>query len=498
MSPTFSELGVPAPIVESLRARGIDAPFPIQAASLPDALAGRDLCGKAPTGSGKTIAFGIPMAARCHQAAPKRPTGLVLVPTRELAEQVATELRLLAAPQGRVVESFYGGVSIERQTKALRRGVDLAVACPGRLRDLLDRGDIRLDAVEVVVLDEADRMADMGFLPEVKRILDQTPSNRQTLLFSATLDGDIDVLIRRYQQDPGRVEVARDEDDDAADIDHHFWSVPRERRLDATAEILQRLESAIVFTRTRHGADRVAQQLERRGVPCAAMHGDKSQGQRERALAAFRDGRVRALVATDVAARGIHVDGVAGVVQYDTPADHKDYTHRAGRTARAGTGGVVVTLVIPDARTATQQLIRALGRDETIEAADPASLGPVVALPEPSPERSARQPGGDRSGRPDGDRPRPGGGRSGTARKRGGPRQKATSGATPPERSGGGTARVATGTGRGGSGRSRGTGGGNAAGRAGRAGTSGRKGSGPGAANAGGSGRRGPGRGRRP
>ncbi len=426
MTSPFAELGVTPLIESSLRARRIEEPFPIQIASIPPALEGRDVCGKAPTGSGKTLAFGIPMAMRCAAAEPKRPTGLVLVPTRELAEQVATELRLISKPIGLVVDSFYGGVSIERQVNALRRGVDLAVACPGRLRDLMDRGAIRLGSVQLVVVDEADRMADMGFLPEVRAILDETPATRQTLLFSATLDGDIDVLIRHYQHDPARVEVARAADDEASNAIHYFWSVKREQRIDTAAEILKRLSSAIVFTRTRHGADRVCEQLVRRGVPAVALHGDKSQGQRDRALARFRDGEVRVLVATDVAARGIHIDAVAGVVQFDTPADHKDYTHRSGRTARAGATGVVVTLVTPESHKLTTQVMKALKVPPTIDHANPALIGPVVdfeaapARPVKSPDPRPRPPGGHKpgprkaTGKPggaprSGGKPRPGG-----------------------------------------------------------------------------------------
>ena len=357
---SFADLGVPAAVARSLHARRIEEPFPIQVDAIPPALKGRDVCGKAPTGSGKTIAFGIPMVTRCPAAAPGQPTGLVLVPTRELAEQVASELALLAAPIGLQVDRFYGGVSIERQISALRRGVDIAVACPGRLRDLIDRGEVRLDAAELVVVDEADRMADMGFLPEVRAILDDTPTDRQTLLFSATLDGDVDVLIKHYQRNPARVEVRQSRHDQAADAVHYFWNVSHDRKFDDVADIVKRLSSAVVFCRTRHGADRVAEQLAKRGVTSVALHGDKSQNQRERALARFRNGSVRALVATDVAARGIHIDGVAGVVQFDLPADHKDYTHRAGRTARAGATGVVITFITPEKHKIAAQLQRDL------------------------------------------------------------------------------------------------------------------------------------------
>ena len=376
MTTRFEDLGVLEVVARSLRARRILEPFPIQVSAIPPGLAGRDVCGKAPTGSGKTIAFGIPMVSRCAAAEPHQPTGLVLVPTRELAEQVAEELALLAAPIGLIADAFYGGVSIERQIDALTAGVDLVVACPGRLRDLVERGSVHLDRCQIVVVDEADRMADMGFLPEVRELLDLTPADRQTLLFSATLDGDIDVLIRRYQRDPIHVEVEPAADDGAGEARHFFWAVARNQRLDTTAAILRRLDSAVVFCRTRHGADRVTEQLQQRGIACVALHGDKSQSQRERALERFRKGDVRALVATDVASRGIHIDGIDGVVQFDTPADHKDYTHRAGRTARAGATGVVITLVTPEGRSATTQLQNALGVPPIVDDVDLGALGP--------------------------------------------------------------------------------------------------------------------------
>ena len=361
MSTTFADLGVPAPMCRILASHGMTDAFPIQEATLRDGLAGRDLCGRAPTGSGKTIAFGIPLVTRIGTAAPKRPRALVLVPTRELAAQVRDELIMLAGPKGASVEAFYGGNGFDRQLKALRRGVDIAVACPGRLADLIGRGDVRLDAVEVVVIDEADRMADMGFLPEVKRLLDQVPDDRQTLLFSATLDGAVDELIRRYQHEPARHELP-DDPDDGARVVHEFWSVSRDQRIGLCAKLVAQLGSTVVFCRTKRGADRVARQLEAAGVRAAAIHGDRSQGQRERALAAFQRGQVDALVATDVAARGIHVDAVACVIHFDPPADFKDYTHRSGRTARAGADGIVVSLVSPDQKGLTARFQRELGQ----------------------------------------------------------------------------------------------------------------------------------------
>jgi superfamily II DNA/RNA helicase len=323
VSPTFADLGVPPSIASNLAARGIEAPFPIQAATIPDALAGRDICGRAPTGSGKTIAFGIPLVNGVGKASPKRPRGLVLVPTRELASQVCDELNILAKPKGPWVEAFYGGVGFDNQLRALNKGVDIAVACPGRLADLINQRRMSLEDVEFVVIDEADRMADMGFLPEVKRILDQCRDDRQTLLFSATLDGDVDVLIKKYQKDPLRHEFHADEED-ISRSEHLFWHVERSDRLKTAAAIVSRMGPTVVFCRTKRGADRIAKQLDDSGVRSAAIHGDRSQSQRERALDLFHRGRVQALVATDVAARGIHVDGVECVIHFDPPADVKD------------------------------------------------------------------------------------------------------------------------------------------------------------------------------
>ena len=387
MSPSacsFAVLGVPSDIVSALDANGITSPFPIQSMTLPDALAGRDVCGKAPTGSGKTLAFGIGAVSRLQgrSSKPKHPRVLVLTPTRELAAQVASELQVLADPRGLKVDCFYGGVGYGPQLKALSRGVDVAVACPGRLGDLLERGSIRLDAVEIVVIDEADRMADMGFLPDVRRILDLTPDGRQTLLFSATLDGDIDVLVKRYQNNPARHELEVDEDDASAAI-HLFWRVSSGDRLDRTAEVVTASGPTIVFSRTKHGADRIAKQLEQRGIRAAAIHGDRSQKQREKALDSFVRGAVDALVATDVAARGIHVDGVNAVVHFDPSADPKDYVHRSGRTARAGATGVVVSFVTPDKAGAVKKLQRELrvpiGTTEYDSGAIVAILGPPPA-----------------------------------------------------------------------------------------------------------------------
>ena len=362
-SPTFAELGVPTNICQALDARGITSPFAIQAATIVDAMDGRDVCGRAPTGSGKPLAFGIPLVVSVSRAETRRPRGLVLAPTRELAEQIRTELRSFA---GKVrVGVVYGGVGYGPQLKALRDGVDILVACPGRLEDLIDQGAVSLADVDRVVLDEADRMADMGFMPAVRRLLNQTSDDRQTLLFSATLDGDIAKLTRDYQRDPVRHEVGEETPDITA-ATHLFWTVDKTARVGLTAEAVAAAWPAIIFCRTRHGADRLAKQLSRSEVKTAAIHGGRSQSQRTRALADFSIGRVHALVATDVAARGIHVDGVASVVHYDPPEDHKAYVHRSGRTARAGEGGVVISLVQHDQKKDARRLQRDIGLDEPV------------------------------------------------------------------------------------------------------------------------------------
>ncbi|MCB0978622.1 MAG: DEAD/DEAH box helicase [Acidimicrobiales bacterium] len=368
---TFAELGVPEPIVRRLSERGIDEPFDIQAATIPDALAGRDLCGKAPTGSGKTIAFGVPLVALVKRAAPKRPKALVLVPTRELAIQVADELVLLGDQR---VLAVYGGAGIEPQMKKLRAGVDVVVACPGRLSDVIERKACDLRDVSFVVVDEADRMADMGFLPEVRRLLDQTSAKRQTLLFSATLDGAVDTLVSRYQRNPVVHEAAEER---RGTVTHRFWACERKERVQLTAEIVERVGPTVVFSRTKHGADRITRQLEKVGVSAAAIHGNRSQGQRERALAAFHGGKVMALVATDVAARGIHVEGVAAVVHFDLPNDPKDYVHRSGRTGRAGSDGTVVALVGGDQHRDARKLAKAVPDVGDVSVSEP----DVSALP---------------------------------------------------------------------------------------------------------------------
>lgn len=374
---SFADLGLSEGIVQALAAKGITTPLPIQAATIVEALAGRDVAGKAPTGSGKTLAFALPIATTVERATPRRPRALVLAPTRELAAQIAVEMAPMLAVRRRSCFAFYGGVGYEPQRKALRRGVDVVVACPGRLEDLIERGDLRLSDVDIVVVDEADRMADMGFLPAVRRILDATSPTRQTLLFSATLDGDVDVLVRSYQRDPVRHEVQAAADDHSR-VTHRFHDVAPGDRVDFCAELLAGHESAVVFVRTKHGADRLARQLTNAGVSAAPIHGGRSQAQRERTLAAFRAGKRKALVATDVAARGIHIDDVSCVVHYDLPPDPKDYVHRSGRTGRAGASGSVDAFVTPETRSTAVALRRSLDLDigGTAGHTGPSSGGP--------------------------------------------------------------------------------------------------------------------------
>jgi superfamily II DNA/RNA helicase len=359
---SFTDLGVAADLVAVLGRNGVTAPFPVQESTIPDLLAGRDVCGRAPTGSGKTLAFGIPLVERTGRGRPHQPRSLVLAPTRELAAQIERELAPLAAVRKRRIATVYGGVGYEPQRRALRRGVDVLVACPGRLEDLIAQRVVDLARVNLVVVDEADRMADMGFLPAVRRILDATARERQTVLFSATLDGDVAVLTRAYQQDPSRHEVAGVESD-AVDAEHRFETIAPDRRVTRVAEVVGAEGPTIVFCRTRHGADKVARRLGQAGVRAASIHGGLSQSKRDRALAAFANGTVRALVATDVAARGIHVDDVACVVHFDPPVDAKTYLHRSGRTARKGASGTVVSFVAPDQARESQKLRRELGLD---------------------------------------------------------------------------------------------------------------------------------------
>ena len=364
-SATFADLGLCDEIVVALAARGITVPFPIQMLAIPDALAGRDVCGKAKTGSGKTLAFGLPVLQRMPRSGPGSPTGLVLAPTRELANQICDELAAPAAAVRRSVLAVYGGAPIEKQIATLRAGVDLVVATPGRMIDLIDRGSVRVGGVRHVVVDEADRMADMGFLPQVEWILRNVKRGHQTLLFSATLDGAIDSLIRRYQTDPSMHSVAPREIT-VAEMVHRFVGVHKLDKVKVTAAIANSVGRTLVFTRTKVAADRLARDLQRENVNAAPIHGDLRQAAREKSLRQFIAGELPVLVATDVAARGIHVDDVDVVVQFDPPGEHKTYVHRSGRTARAGESGVVVTLSLWDQELDVKRIQRRLELDEPI------------------------------------------------------------------------------------------------------------------------------------
>lgn len=360
---TFDALGVSAKLSAALAEQGITEPFAIQGLTIADALAGRDVCGKAKTGSGKTLAFGLPTLQRFLDApepAAKRPRAVVLVPTRELALQVYDVLAPLAAAVGRRIAAIYGGARMERQIKALRNGVDIIIATPGRLIDLGERGDLSVADVEVVVLDEADRMADMGFMPQVEWVLRRIEKPHQSLLFSATLDGDVDHLIKRYLKDPVRHEV-QSETVTVDAMQHRFLSVHQMDKPKVAAAIVRANYRTLIFVRTKRGADRLALQLGREGVKAGAIHGDLRQTARERALKDFTSGKLHALVATDVAARGIHVDDIDVVVHYDPPEDHKAYLHRSGRTARAGSEGVVVTLVLWNQATEVERMQKRIG-----------------------------------------------------------------------------------------------------------------------------------------
>lgn len=362
---TFADLGLPRGIVNVLNKQGITEPFPIQEAAIPDALAGKDVLGRGPTGSGKTFTFGLPILARLEGAPskPGHPRALVLAPTRELATQIRERLDEPAAALGLRVLDVVGGVNINNHIRALASPVDLLVATPGRAEDLINQKKLSLDSVEMSALDEADQMADMGFLPQVRKLLDRTPKDGQRLLFSATLDGDVEKLIGRYMHDPvthstAPVEAAVDT------MDHYRLMVGgREQRNDIAMQIAAREGKTIMFMRTKHGVDRQVKKLRRAGIHAQGLHGDKGQGARTRALEGFASGETPVLVATDIAARGIDVDDVSLVVHVDPPAEHKAYLHRAGRTARAGTSGTVVTLVMDDQSKEVSQLLRKAGVD---------------------------------------------------------------------------------------------------------------------------------------
>jgi superfamily II DNA/RNA helicase len=367
--PTFGDLGLPQAVVDVLAANGIETPFPIQAATLPDSLSGRDVLGRGRTGSGKTYAFLLPMVTRLTTSqtkrAPGRPRALILAPTRELVAQIDAALAPLAAATNLRSVTVFGGVSPQPQIQKLRQGVDIVIACPGRLEDHVKSRHADLSAVEITVLDEADHMADLGFLPPVKRLLDKTPRNGQRMLFSATLDGGVDVLVKRYLHDPVEHSVDSVQSPVAA-MEHHVLHVDKAARVSVLADLAASPGRKIVFARTKHGAKNLARQLNSRGVPAVELHGNLSQNARTRNLAAFSDGSACVLVATDIAARGIHVDDVTLVVHADPPVEHKAYLHRSGRTARAGADGTVVTLMLDEQVSDVRSLTRKAGVKPTI------------------------------------------------------------------------------------------------------------------------------------
>jgi ATP-dependent RNA helicase RhlE len=364
---SFAELGVSPPVVRALSGRGITEPFAIQRLVVADVLAGRDVLARSPTGSGKTLAFGAPLVDRVEADGP-RPAGLVVAPTRELVGQIVEELRGIAHARALRIAAVYGGVGIGRQARDAGRA-HILVATPGRLEDLIARGDVSLEHVRVLVLDEADRMLDMGFRPAVDRLVDRCPPARQTLFFSATLEGEAGRVAERYTTDPRRHEhvPARRR---PVDVEHRFLAVEREGRVDALVRELEaERDLALVFVRTKRGADRLVKRLGREGVAAVAMHGDKTQGQRERALSSFTEGRVDTLVATDVAARGIDVERVSHVINFDPPADREGYVHRIGRTARAGRSGVGITFVDGEAAADVRRIARDLRLEREFELA---------------------------------------------------------------------------------------------------------------------------------
>jgi superfamily II DNA/RNA helicase len=365
MTNSFDALGVAPDLVAALAAGGIETPFPVQALTIADALARHDICGKAKTGSGKTLAFGVPLLQLVTKGAPRRPRALVLVPTRELALQVKEVLAPLGEAIGRSVSAMYGGAAMDRQVKALEKGVDVLIATPGRLIDMIGREECSVADIELLVLDEADRMADMGFTPQVEWILRHIERDHQTLLFSATLDGDVDHLVRRYMHDPVRHEVASEQVTVTA-MEHRFLQVHQMDKPKVAAAIAAGSFRTLVFVRTKRGADRLVEQLTREGVDAAAIHGDLRQGAREQALKRFSSGKLPVLVATDVAARGLDVDAIDVVLHYDPAEDHKAYLHRSGRTARAGEKGVAVTLVLWDQLRDIERLQKRLDLEQPV------------------------------------------------------------------------------------------------------------------------------------
>ncbi|KAA1420204.1 DEAD/DEAH box helicase [Nocardioides humilatus] len=486
MTTTFADLGVPANLLAVLNGNNITTPTPIQAATLPDSLAGKDLLGRGRTGSGKTYAFAVPVVARLAaggRAAPRRPRALILAPTRELVSQIEATLRPLADAAGLRTHTVFGGVGQGPQVSALKNGVDILIACPGRLEDLINQSHCSLADVQITVLDEADHMADLGFLPAVRRLLGQTPTNGQRMLFSATLDNAIDVLVKRFLVKPV-IHQADSAQSPVAKMDHHVLHVHRDLRVPVLVDLTSAPGRTIVFTRTKHGAKALARQLNKSGVPSVDLHGNLSQGARTRNLEAFHSGTATTLVATDIAARGIHVDDVSLVVHADPPAEHKAYLHRSGRTARAGAAGTVVTLMTQDQIGDVRALTRAAGIKPTTTKVD-AVAHPVLKELAPG-ERSL--PGGivpaagTAPSRPQGS----GGGGTGSRSRKPGQRGGSASGSA---RGGNRGGAPKAGGGSGGGNRSKGNGSGNGSGGGNRAKSGGsgrRQGSGSGSGSGGG------------
>ena len=419
---SFSDLGVERCLVQALDNKGITEPFEVQREAIPDGMLGRDVCCRAPTGSGKTLAFGLPLLTRCRRSRPKLPTSLILTPTRELAVQIYSVLTPLAAKVDLNVLAIYGGASYVTQIRALERGIDIVVACPGRLIDLMQKGSLSLEDVDIIIIDEADRMADMGFMKPVCDILDRCYPERQTILFSATLDDEVDDLVRRYLHDPVKIEVGPKEVS-MDNMQHLFWLIRGPMKTKIATEAVRKCGRSIVFCRTRAGVDRVGEEFEDNGLSAATLHGGLSQRERDRAMKRFKEGDCIALIATDVAARGLDVEDVASVIHYDPPENGKAYKHRSGRTARAGAQGTVISLVQKPQRKACQHIQRGAGINYRITPPDYSQLPDIEVgfFPPPDPKRKNRNQSSRRNGQRNHNRQQKNGGQRNGRGKRGGP-----------------------------------------------------------------------------